>query len=81
MLKKNEEKKKKSPENYQLTGHFQSSFIYFFRPPALNLIKKFCKLTNKNILALCMAGVPVFVVPPEIMALQKRSYNFPTPKY
>ena len=25
--------KKKSSENDQLTGHFQSFFIYFFRPP------------------------------------------------
>ena len=25
-------KKKKSSENDQLTGHFQSFFIYFFRP-------------------------------------------------
>ena len=34
--------KKKSSENDQLTGHFQSLFIYlfFFTPPTLNL-KKF----------------------------------------
>ena len=25
--------KKKKSENDQLTGHFQSFFIYFFRPP------------------------------------------------
>ena len=41
--------KKKSYENDQSTGHFQSFFIYFFRPatldlkknPANQLIKKF----------------------------------------
>ena len=27
------EKRKKSSENDQSTGHFQSFFIYFFRPP------------------------------------------------
>ena len=28
---------KKSSENHQLTGHFQSFFIFFFVPPTLNL--------------------------------------------
>ena len=32
--------KKESSENDQLTGHFQSFFIYFFVPPTLNLKKK-----------------------------------------
>ena len=36
-MKKKKKKKKKSSENDQLTGHFQSLFIYFFRPPTLNL--------------------------------------------
>ena len=31
----NEKKKKKNSENYQLTGHFQSFFIYFFSSPLL----------------------------------------------
>ena len=31
--KKIMKKKKKSSENDQLTGHFQSFLIYFFRPP------------------------------------------------
>ena len=45
--------KKKSSENDQLTGHFQSFFIYFFSsPPTLNLKKKSRKSTNKKILAL-----------------------------
>ena len=35
--------KDKSSENDQLTGHFQSVFIYFyfFHPPTLNLKTKF----------------------------------------
>ena len=46
-------KKKKSSENDQLTGHFQSFFIYFFRPPhPLNLKKNSRKSTIKKILAL-----------------------------
>ena len=32
---------KKSPENDQLTGHFQSFFIYFFCPPDPKSEKKF----------------------------------------
>ena len=32
-LKKKNEEKKKSSENDQLTGHFQSFFIYFFSSP------------------------------------------------
>ena len=36
----NIKKKKKSSENDQITGHFQSFFIYFFRPHAINLKKK-----------------------------------------
>ena len=43
---------KKSSENDQLTGHFQSFFIYFFVPPTLNLKKNSPKSTNKKILAL-----------------------------
>ena len=31
--KKKKKKKKKSSENDQLTGHFQSFFIYFFSSP------------------------------------------------
>ena len=34
-------KKKKSSENDQLTGHFQSFFIYFFRPYDPKSEKKF----------------------------------------
>ena len=46
------EKKKKSSENDQLTGHFQSSFIhFFFRPLDPKSEKKSCKSTNKQILA------------------------------
>ena len=41
-----------SSENDQLTGHFQSFFINFFRPPTLNLKKKSRKSTYKTILAL-----------------------------
>ena len=33
ILKKKKTEKKISSENDQLTGHFQSFFIYFFRPP------------------------------------------------
>ena len=45
--------KKKSSENDQLTGHFQSFFIYlFFDPPTLTLEKISRKSTNKKILAL-----------------------------
>ena len=33
MKKKWKKNKKKPSENDQLTGHFQSFFIYFFRPP------------------------------------------------
>ena len=42
-LKKKMKKKlkKKSSENDQLTGHFQSFFIYFFRPPDPKSEKKF----------------------------------------
>ena len=32
----------------QLTGHFQSFFIYFFRPPDPRSEKKSRKSTNKN---------------------------------
>ena len=45
-------KKKKSSENDQLTGHFQSFFIYFFIPSTLNLKNNSRKSTNKKILAL-----------------------------
>ena len=46
-------KKKKSSENDQLTGHFQSFFIYFFFVPStLNLKNNSRKSTNKKILAL-----------------------------
>ena len=46
-------KKKKSSENDQLTGHFQSFFIYFiFVPSTFDLKKKSCKSTNKKNLAL-----------------------------
>ena len=39
---KKKKKKKKSSEKDQSTGHFQSFFIYiFFRPPTLDLKKKF----------------------------------------
>ena len=31
-----------------LTGHFQSFFIIFFRPPTLDLKKNSRKSTNKN---------------------------------
>ena len=44
---------KKSSENDQLTGHFQSFFIYFFFVPStLNLKNNSRKSTNKKILAL-----------------------------
>ena len=43
---------KKSSENDQLTGHFQSFFIYFFRPPDTKSEKKSRKSTNKKNLAL-----------------------------
>ena len=39
--KKSENEKKKSSENDQLTGHFQSFFIYFFRHPDPKSEKKF----------------------------------------
>ena len=38
-IKKKKKKKKKRSENDQLTGHFENFFIYFFRPPTLNLKK------------------------------------------
>ena len=45
-------KKKKSSENDQLTGHFQSFLIlFFFVPSTLNLKNNSRKLTNKKILA------------------------------
>ena len=45
-------KKKISPENDQLTGHFQSFFFFFFfHPPTLNLKKISRKSTNKKNLA------------------------------
>ena len=45
-------KKKKSSENDQLTGHFQSFFIFiFFVPSTLNLKNNSRKSTNKKILA------------------------------
>ena len=44
---------KKNSDNDQLSGHFQSCFIYFvFRPPTLNLKMFSRKSTNINILAL-----------------------------
>ena len=43
--------KKKSFENDQLTGHFQSFFIIFFRPPDPKSEKKSRESTNKKILA------------------------------
>ena len=43
---------KKRSENDQLTGHFQSFFIFIFRPPlTLNLKKNSRKSTYKKILA------------------------------
>ena len=42
---------KKSSENDQLTGHFQSFFIYFFRPPDPKSEKNSRKSTNKKNLA------------------------------
>ena len=49
-IKKNENiKKKKSSENDQLTVHFQSFFIYFFRSPdPKSEKKKSHKSTNKK---------------------------------
>ena len=52
ILKKKKKKKEKRSENDQLTGHFQSFFIDFFRPPTLNLKINSRKSTNKKILAL-----------------------------
>ena len=51
ILKKEKKKTKlwkKSSENDQSTGHFQSFFIYFFRPPTLDLKKKSRKSTYKK---------------------------------
>ena len=45
-------KKKKGSENDQLTGHFQSFFIYFFSKPTLNLKKIPVNQLIKKILAL-----------------------------
>ena len=45
-------KKKKSSENDQLTGHFQSFFSVFSRPPDPQSEKNSRKSTNKKILAL-----------------------------
>ena len=48
-LKKLKKKKKKSSENDQLTGHFQSFFIFFFSiATTLNLKKTSCKSTDKK---------------------------------
>ena len=44
-------KKKKSSENDQLTGHFQSFIFFFFVPPTLNLKNNSRKSTNEKILA------------------------------
>ena len=44
--------KKNNSENDQLTGHFQSFFIYFSRPPNPKSEKNSRKSTNKKILAL-----------------------------
>ena len=45
-------KKKKKLWNDQLTGHFQSFFIYFFSsPPTLNLKKNSRKSSDKKNLA------------------------------
>ena len=41
-------KKKKSSEYDQSTGHFQSFFVYFFRPPELRSEKNSRKSTNKK---------------------------------
>ena len=46
--KSSEKKLKKSSENDQSTGHFQSFFIYFFRSPDPRSEKKSRKLTNKK---------------------------------
>ena len=46
--KKALKKKKKSSENDQLTGHFQSFFIIFFRPPNPKSEINSRKSTNKN---------------------------------
>ena len=43
--------KKKSSENDQLTGHFQSFFNFFFVPPDPKCEKKSRKSANKKILA------------------------------
>ena len=43
---------KKSSENDQLTGHFQSFFIQFFHPPEPKSEKNARKSTNKKFLAL-----------------------------
>ena len=50
IIKKLYKKKlKKTSENDQLTGHFQSFLIYFFSPPTLSLKKNSSKSTNKKI--------------------------------
>ena len=43
--------KKKSSENDQLTGHFQSFLFFFFVPSTLNLKNNSRRSTNKKILA------------------------------
>ena len=48
---KKKKKKKKGSENDQLTGHFQSFFIYFSVLLTLNLKKNPRKSTIKKILA------------------------------
>ena len=54
-------KKKKSSENDQLTGHFQSFFFLFFVHPTLNLKKKSCKSTNKKkFLALLLNSISAY---------------------
>ena len=44
--KKKHSENKKSSENDQLAGHFQSFFIYFFRPPDPKSEKNSRKSTN-----------------------------------
>ena len=39
-MKKSSENENKSSENDQLTGHFQSFFIYFFSSPRPQIWKK-----------------------------------------
>ena len=56
--KKSSEKNiKKSSENDQSTGHFQSFIIYFFRPPTLNLKNNPVNQLIKKTLALLFGSI------------------------